>query len=95
MQSQTKKGIKVWVFGQVQGVGFRYSTQIQAMALQVKGYARNLDDGSVEILMYGESEQVEKLLQWVKNGGPAHARVDRILTEPYGRASVPHRFTIG
>lgn len=36
-----------WVYGSVQGVGFRYSTQREAMQLEVTGYARNLDDGGV------------------------------------------------
>ena len=34
-----------WVYGSVQGVGFRYSTQREALQLGVTGYARNLDDG--------------------------------------------------
>lgn len=42
--------IKVQVFGRVQGVGFRYFTQMQAMQLGLKGRASNLYDGSVEVL---------------------------------------------
>ena len=38
-----------WVYGSVQGVGFRYSTQREALQLGVTGYARNLDDGGVEV----------------------------------------------
>ncbi|VGH72484.1 acylphosphatase [Klebsiella pneumoniae] len=30
-----------WVYGSVQGVGFRYSTQREALQLGVTGYARN------------------------------------------------------
>ncbi len=44
---------KAWVQGTVQGVGFRYSTQAKANALGVQGYARNLDDGRVEVLACG------------------------------------------
>ncbi|STU90428.1 acylphosphatase [Klebsiella pneumoniae subsp. ozaenae] len=47
------------------------------------GYARNLDDGGVEVLACGEAEQVEKLIAWLKAGGPRSARVDRVLTEPH------------
>ncbi|MGX9741050.1 acylphosphatase [Pseudocitrobacter corydidari] len=72
-----------WVYGMVQGVGFRYSTQREALRLGLKGYARNMDDGSVEVVACGEQEQVETLLAWLKAGGPRSARVDRVLAEPH------------
>lgn len=72
-----------WVHGIVQGVGFRYSTQREALKLGLTGYARNLDDGSVEVLACGEDGQVEQLLAWLKAGGPRSARVDKVLTEPH------------
>ena len=91
----TQHCIKAWVHGQVQGVGFRYSTQMQAQQLGLTGYARNLDDGSVEVLACGEPERVEQLVAWLKAGGPRSARVDRVLTEPHQPAEVPPRFTSG
>ncbi|EMC1017239.1 acylphosphatase [Enterobacter bugandensis] len=72
-----------WVHGVVQGVGFRYSTQREAMTLGLTGYARNMDDGSVEVVACGDAEQVEKLMAWLKAGGPRSARVDKVLTEPH------------
>ncbi|QHM70532.1 acylphosphatase [Mixta intestinalis] len=87
--------MKAWVYGQVQGVGFRYSTQMQARQLGLTGYARNRDDGSVEVLACGESDKLEQLLMWLKAGGPRSARVDRVLTEPHQSADVPQHFTIG
>lgn len=75
-------GLRAWVHGRVQGVGFRYSTQREAKTLGLTGYAKNLDDGSVEVLMCGEPHQVDALLAWLKAGGPQSARVDRVLTEP-------------
>lgn len=86
---------KAWVQGQVQGVGFRYSTQAQAKKLGVFGYARNLDDGSVEVLAYGEAQQVEALIDWLKAGGPRSAHVDNVLIEPHQPAQVPENFTTG
>lgn len=71
-----------WVYGRVQGVGFRYSTRQEALKLGLAGYARNLDDGSVEVLACGEAEQVEALLDWLRDGGPRSARVDKVVTEP-------------
>ncbi|MFD1803057.1 acylphosphatase [Mixta tenebrionis] len=87
--------IKAWVHGLVQGVGFRYSTQAQARQLGLTGYARNMDDGSVEVLACGESDRLEQLLAWLQAGGPRSARVDRVLTEPHQPAALPQQFTIG
>ena len=75
--------VRCWVHGNVQGVGFRYSTQREAVQLGFTGYARNMDDGSVEVVACGEAEQLEKLVAWLKAGGPRSARVDKVLTEPY------------
>lgn len=71
------------VYGRVQGVGFRYTTQYEAKRLGLTGYAKNLDDGSVEVVACGEEGQVEKLMQWLKSGGPRSARVERVLSEPH------------
>lgn len=85
---------KAWVFGMVQGVGFRYSTQREALRLGVTGYALNLDDGSVEVLACGEDYQVDKLIAWLKAGGPRSARVDKVLTEPHLAEKTWTRFDI-
>lgn len=76
--------VKVYVYGVVQGVGFRFHTQAQAQMLELTGYVRNCDDGSVELVACGQSEAVEKILEWVRQGGPRYSRVDRVLTEPHG-----------
>ncbi|MFG1175255.1 acylphosphatase [Erwiniaceae bacterium CAU 1747] len=88
-------GMRAWVYGRVQGVGFRYSTQREAKALGLTGYARNLDDGSVEVLMCGEAQPVNALLSWLKAGGPRSAGVDRVLTEPCQPESALKGFTTG
>lgn len=72
---------KIRVIGRVQGVFFRGSTRQQAQQHQLTGYARNLADGSVEILLQGEAESVEKVSQWIAAGGPPAARVDHMLRE--------------
>ena len=83
-----------WVYGSVQGVGFRYSTQREALRLGLTGYARNLDDGSVEVLACGEDEQVAALIAWLKAGGPRSARVDRVNTEPHQPTREWQKFAI-
>ncbi|KAA9001163.1 acylphosphatase [Affinibrenneria salicis] len=77
--------VAAWVYGFVQGVGFRYNTQRQALKLGLSGYARNLDDGSVEVIACGDAEAVDQLIAWIKQGGPRGAHVDRVLTEPHGK----------
>ncbi len=45
--------------GRVQGVGFRYTTWQLLSALPVTGYVKNLPDGSVELLLQGDSSSIE------------------------------------
>ena len=66
------------VKGRVQGVYFRHSTRLEAKRLNLRGLARNLPDGSVEVLAQGSTPAVEALHQWLKRG-PAQARVDSVL----------------
>ena len=68
------------VRGRVQGVWYRASTAERASELGVKGHARNLADGSVEVLAVGKSEAVEALLAWLREGPPM-ARVDDVSIE--------------
>lgn len=63
--------IIAWVYGRVQGVGFRYTTQHEAQRLGLTGYAKNMDDGSVEVVACGDAAQVEKLIKWLKEAGRA------------------------
>jgi len=51
--------------GQVQGVGFRYTTQNIAEGLPVSGYVQNLSDGRVRLVVEGEKEQVDRLLDGI------------------------------
>ncbi len=73
--SEVIRGFRV--FGRVQGVYFRHSTRIQAERLGVRGIARNLADGSVEVIALGEAAQVLALCEWLKLG-PVQARVDTV-----------------
>jgi acylphosphatase len=54
--------------GRVQGVGFRYFAQRAADELKVRGYARNLDDGSVEVYAVGTGEQMSELAGRLRKG---------------------------
>jgi acylphosphatase len=59
------------VSGRVQGVFYRASTASKARELGVTGHARNLPDGSVEVMACGESESVRALLEWLWIGSTA------------------------
>ncbi|MFC3395244.1 acylphosphatase [Brenneria rubrifaciens] len=79
-----KISIAAYVYGAVQGVGFRYSTQRRAVELGLSGYVRNNDDGSVEVVASGGRLEVEQLVKWLKQGGPRSASVEKVLIEPRG-----------
>jgi acylphosphatase len=49
-------------FGNVQGVGFRYTARSIANGFAVAGYVRNRRDGSVELVAEGEAEEIEHFL---------------------------------
>lgn len=77
------------VRGRVQGVGFRFFARELAELEGVHGWVRNLPDGSVEVLVEGDREAVERVERRVRRGPPA-ARVDAVETheaEPSGRAT--------
>ena len=68
---------RVIIKGRVQGVMFRASCAQVATLANVTGYAKNLSDGSVEVLLEGEANAVEKVLLWCHEG-PASAQVDAV-----------------
>ena len=59
------------VVGRVQGVYYRASARQEALRLGIVGYARNLSDGSVEVLAMGDSAQVNDFIAWLWKGSPA------------------------
>jgi acylphosphatase len=71
------KAIIIKVFGRVQGVGFRYYAQKQALELGITGYVRNLRDGSVYVEAEGQESALEQFVQW-SEVGPAWARVTKL-----------------
>ncbi len=68
---------RVVMRGRVQGVGFRYSTRLQARRLHLKGWVRNQQDGSVEAVFQGPEDTVQAMLKWCWQGPPA-ARVSAV-----------------
>ncbi len=65
------------IHGLVQGVAFRHHTRETARNLSLNGYARNLPDGTVEVLAEGEKPALKTLASWLEQG-PSHARVEHV-----------------
>lgn len=62
---------KCLVSGRVQGVFYRGTAAQRARDLGVRGYARNLPDGRVEVLACGEEEAVRTFVDWLWTGSSA------------------------
>ncbi|HET6604477.1 MAG TPA: acylphosphatase [Xanthomonadaceae bacterium] len=73
--------VRFLVSGRVQGVWFRGSTQRQAQRLGLDGYARNLQDGRVEVLACGDELALDELEVWLHRGPPM-AQVDSVQRVP-------------
>ena len=63
--------------GQVQGVLFRESTRRAAQPMGITGYAKNMTDGSVQVLACGDPDALDRLTRWLKQGPPM-AQVDNM-----------------
>ena len=65
------------VSGRVQGVLFRDNVRRKAKELGLHGYAKNLEDGNVEIVAQGDEEKISQLIDFIKKG-PGIAKVKGI-----------------
>jgi len=73
--------IRIVVFGRVQGVFFRKTTQTAAKNLGFTGTVRNLDDGSVEITLDGEEKDGQLLLEKIQKMQGSH-QIERVSIKP-------------
>jgi acylphosphatase len=76
------------VRGKVQGVFFRASTARVAEGLGLVGWARNLPDGSVEVLALGDAAGLSALEDFLRTG-PPRARVEEVSSTEVPAAEVP------
>ena len=65
---------RVLVHGEVQGVFFREECRQQAQGAGVAGSARNLSDGRVEVVLEGDEDAVDRVVEWCRQG-PSGAQV--------------------
>jgi acylphosphatase len=77
---------KIFISGEVQGVGYRFFAQRAAARHQVVGYVKNLDDGRVEALAEGPAQQVEEFKHELATGPrfSAVTHIEEINLDPTG-----------
>ena len=81
-----QKRLEVEFIGNVQGVGFRYTTQAIARRFPVVGYVKNLGRGSVEVVAEGEEETLKYFLSEIKTEMSYHINNEQIAwMEPQGQ----------
>jgi acylphosphatase len=79
------------VAGHVQGVGFRWFVARHARGLGLSGYARNLEDGRVEVVATGDEAGLARLAELLRSG-PANAHVTGVESVDQGNdPQVPTR----
>ena len=61
-----QRRVEAFYSGQVQGVGFRFTAQRLAEALEVKGWVKNLPDGTVQLVAEGSEDGLNNLLTRLK-----------------------------
>ena len=69
-------------FGNVQGVGFRYTTRSIAGGFNVTGYVRNLRNGSVELVTEGETEEIERFLETLRDRMSGYIHWEEMTESP-------------
>jgi acylphosphatase len=69
----------VFVCGRVQGVFFRAFTKRQADKLGLSGWARNLPDGRVEVMLVGDPSSIDKMVKWLWKASPAAKVTDVVI----------------
>ena len=84
-------GVRLRVYGRVQGVFFRNWTVDVAQALGLTGWVRNRADASVEILAFGDNAALEQLIARCHEG-PRAAKVETVDVEP-AQGDPPADFT--
>lgn len=87
------QSLRLIISGRVQGVGFRLFVQREAERLGVMGHAKNLHDGTVEVVAFSEKEVLEELLRHCRQG-PRSARVNDVHIEWSEIEVVPSEFLI-
>ncbi|MBP7058611.1 acylphosphatase [Candidatus Gracilibacteria bacterium] len=74
---QSLQQATIKIYGDVQGVFFRADSREKARELNIKGWIKNEDDGTVSCIAQGPPENLQAFLDWCRRG-PPDARVDKL-----------------
>ena len=74
------ESVTIFVRGRVQGVGFRWWARVRALELGLAGFARNMDDGRVEICAQGPVEAIEALRELIQEEPSTTGRPGHVVT---------------
>lgn len=69
-----KKAIRLYIEGTVQGVFFRQFIKENAERQNLRGFARNLENGKVEVFIEGDNDNVDKMIELCRKG-PKHSQI--------------------
>lgn len=72
---------KVIYEGRVQGVGFRYATKDLARGFDVLGTVRNLQDGTVELIIAGDDDEVVEYLRELREDSAVAHHITKVFEE--------------
>lgn len=75
--NENMKTVRVIIKGHVQGVFFRANIQKRAVELDIGGYAKNNEDGSVECIFEGDADDIEEIVEFCKEG-PRKAKISDV-----------------
>jgi acylphosphatase len=84
--------LTAWLRGRVQGVGMRWSIRARALELGLTGWARNTDDGRVEVVAEGSREALEKLLDDLRSHRGLPGRIDTVVERWSAASGTPDGF---
>ena len=68
--------------GRVQGVGFRYTVKDLARGFNVCGWIKNLPDGSVELQVMGEADEVDDFIREIAVESPVARNIRNLVATP-------------
>lgn len=88
-----ERAIHATVTGRVQGVGYRQGCRQTARSMNLVGWVRNLDNGSVEVFAQGDSDSLDWLVEWLWSG-PGPARVTGVESDTVAADSTLRDFFI-
>ena len=73
---------KIHAMGRVQGIGFRWSAVNEARTRGIKGFVKNLSDGSVYIEAEGSRKQLNAYVEWCRKG-PGFGLVEAVKVDVF------------